>query len=114
MSVTPQAGATSDQTACCCDREHLTTREIEILCAVAAGYTNVAAGYTNKEIAKKLNISEHAVHRHMTAMLHRTDARSRTGLVSQTYRSGILVMGNDGPAWNGRRCLNPDGACEGE
>lgn len=87
------------ETACCCDRQHLTLREIEVLCAAADGHTN-------KQIAEKLNISQHTVHRYMTAMLRRTGVRSRTGLVTQTYQSGILVMGDNGPVWSGRRCLD--------
>jgi DNA-binding CsgD family transcriptional regulator len=85
-------------TACCCGLEHLTDREIEVLCAVAAGRTN-------KQIARLLNISEHTVHRHMTAMLRRAGEKSRTGLVSRTCRSGILVLGEQEPSWTGRRCL---------
>jgi DNA-binding CsgD family transcriptional regulator len=87
--------------SCCCDCEHLTHREIEVLCLVATGRTN-------KQIAGLLNISEHTVHRHMTAMLRRVGENSRTGLVSRTYRVGILVMGDCGPSWSGRRCLQSD------
>lgn len=86
--------------SCCCDLEHFTDREIEVLCAVAAGRTN-------KQIAKLLNISEHTVHRHVTAMLRRTGERSRTGLVSRTYRAGILVLAEERPGWSGQRCLQP-------
>jgi DNA-binding NarL/FixJ family response regulator len=84
--------------SCCCDLEHLTDREIEVLCLVATGRTN-------KQVANVLNISEHTVHRHVTAMLRRVGEISRTGLVSRTYRAGILVMGEHGPFWSGRRCL---------
>jgi DNA-binding CsgD family transcriptional regulator len=84
--------------SCCCDLEHLTDREIEVLCLVATGRTN-------KQVANLLNISEHTVHRHVTAMLRRLGEISRTGLVSRTYRAGILVMGEHGPSWSGRRCL---------
>jgi DNA-binding NarL/FixJ family response regulator len=84
--------------SCCCGLEHLTDREIEVLCAVAAGRTN-------KQTAKLLRISEHTVHRHMTAMLRRAGETSRTGLVTRTYSAGILVMGDRGPSWSGRRCL---------
>lgn len=90
--------ARSELWSCCCDMEHLTDREIEVLCAVAAGRTN-------KQIAALLNISEHTVHRHMTTMLRRAGEASRTGLVTRTYSAGILVMGADGPSWSGRRCL---------
>jgi DNA-binding NarL/FixJ family response regulator len=84
--------------SCCCGFEHLTGREIEVLCGVAAGRTN-------KQIAKLLNISEHTVHRHVAAMLRRTGETRRTGLVSRAYSAGILVPGEHGPAWTGRRCL---------
>ncbi len=83
---------------CCCSLEHLTDREIEVLCAVAAGQTN-------KQIARLLEISEHTVHRHMTAMLRRAGETSRTGLVSRAYRAGILLTGEQGTSWSGRRCL---------
>ena len=95
-----EISAPSTSWPCCCDREHLTDREIEVLC-------EVAAGRTNKQIAKLLEISEHTVHRHMTAMLRRAGETSRTGLVSRTYRAGILVMDEQGPSWSGRRCLQP-------
>lgn len=83
---------------CCCNLEHLTNREIEVICAVAAGRTN-------KQVAKLLNISEHTVHRHMTAMLRRAGETGRAGLVSRTYRARILILGERGLIWSGRRCL---------
>jgi DNA-binding CsgD family transcriptional regulator len=98
----PEAQSRSPEKAYCCDRQHLTAREIEILCAVADGDTN-------KQTAAKLFISEHTVHRYMTIMLRRTGARSRTALVSQAYRSGILIMEDDGLRWSGRRCLHAEG-----
>ncbi|HEY2549835.1 MAG TPA: helix-turn-helix transcriptional regulator [Streptosporangiaceae bacterium] len=76
----------------------LTDRDIEVLCAVAAGRTN-------RQIAELLNISEHTVHRHMTAMLRLAGEKSRTGLVSRTYHAGILVLSEEHPSWSGRRCL---------
>jgi DNA-binding NarL/FixJ family response regulator len=85
--------------SCCCSLDHLTDREIEVLCAVAAGRTN-------KQIAKLLNVSEHTVHRNMTTMLRRVGVTSRTGLVTRTYSAGILILGNQGPSWSGRRCLD--------
>lgn len=84
--------------SCCCGMEHLTDREIEVLC-------QVAAGRTNKQVATLLNISEHTVHRHMTTMLRRAGEASRTGLVTRAYTVGILAMGDRGPSWSGRRCL---------
>ena len=93
-----RVSAGSKSWSCCCDLEHLTDREVEVLC-------EVAAGRTNKQIAKLLNISEHTVHRHMTAMLRRTGETCRTGLVSRTYQAGILVMTEQGLSWSGRRCV---------
>lgn len=87
---------------CCCGVEHLTDREIEVLSAVAAGRSN-------KQVAELLSISEHTVHRHMTAMLRRAGETSRTGLVTQAYCVGILLTGEHGPAWSGRRCLRAPG-----
>jgi DNA-binding NarL/FixJ family response regulator len=83
---------------CCCQHEHLTDREISVVCAVAAGQTN-------KQIAKLMNVSEHTVHRHMTAMLRRAGETNRTSLVSRAYFAGILILGERGPERSGRRCL---------
>jgi DNA-binding NarL/FixJ family response regulator len=95
-------GAHVDDTlarSCCCGLEHLTDREIEVL-------REVASGRTNKQVATALHISEHTVHRHMTAMLRRAGEASRTGLVSRTLSAGILVFGQHGLSWSGRRCLD--------
>jgi DNA-binding CsgD family transcriptional regulator len=88
----------SQSGCCCCDRPHLTEREIEVL-------RLVAAGYTNGEAAKILRVSIHTVVRHMTVMLRKTDERCRAGLVASAYAAGILVGGPEGPQATGRRCL---------
>jgi len=88
---------------CCCGAEHLTQREIEVLCLVAAGLTN-------KQIARLLKVSTHTVDRYVTVMLRRAHEPRRTGLISRAYRDGILVMRELGPAPTGRRCLQPDGS----
>jgi DNA-binding CsgD family transcriptional regulator len=84
--------------SCCCSCEHLTAREIHVLC-------EVAAGHSNSQIAKTLSVSVHTVARHMTIMLHKAGERSRTALVSRAYRVGILVMSEAGPQATGPRCL---------
>jgi DNA-binding NarL/FixJ family response regulator len=84
--------------SCCCLSEHLTAREIHVLC-------EVAAGHSNSQIAKKLSLSVHTVARHMTIMLQKAGERSRTALVSRAFRVGILAMSDDGPQATGRRCL---------
>ena len=86
------------ETACCCDRQHLTLREIEVLCAAADGHTS-------KQIAEKLNIS-------------RTPCTANDGDAApyrraQPHRSGhadLPIRHPDhrkyGPVWSGRRCLD--------
>lgn len=91
-------GQLTDATSCCCSREHLTAREIHVLC-------EAAAGHSNRQIAERLSLSVHTVARHMTVMLHKAGERSRTALVSRAYRIGILAMSDNGPQATGRRCL---------
>jgi DNA-binding NarL/FixJ family response regulator len=83
---------------CCCGAEHLTQREIEVLCLVATGLTN-------KQIAQLLKVSTHTVDRYVTVMLRRAHEHRRTGLISRAYRDGILVVRELGPEPTGRRCL---------
>jgi DNA-binding NarL/FixJ family response regulator len=83
---------------CCCEYEHLTGREIEVL-------EQAAAGRGNKEIARQLAVSVHTVERHMQSMLRKAQASSRTGLVTRAYQTGILTVGESGPAPTGRTCM---------
>ena len=39
-------------------------------------------GFTNKEIANRLNLSEHTVKEHLKRMMQKTQTTSRTGLLS--------------------------------
>jgi len=64
----------------------LTPRETEVLRLVAEGLTNA-------EIAERLIISEHTVHRHVTNLLRKLDLPSRTAAAAQAARLGLL----DGP-----------------
>lgn len=79
---------------CCCDRTHLTDRQIQVLLEVTAGKTNIQA-------AKFLSLSEHTVHRHVSILLRLFGAARRTGLLPLACSSGILVMGDQGPCWSG-------------
>jgi DNA-binding NarL/FixJ family response regulator len=53
----------------------------------------VAAGLTNRQIAARLAVSEHTVHRHVTNLLRKLDLPTRTAAAAHAVRSGIL----DGP-----------------
>jgi DNA-binding CsgD family transcriptional regulator len=97
-----ETNRTFEPTPCCCSCEHLTPREVTVLC-------EVAAGYTNSEISKVLNVSVHTVARYLTSMLGKTGEHSRTALVNRAYRIGLLTMNDEGPQATGRRCLPPDG-----
>lgn len=63
----------------------LTTREIEILRAVAAGNSN-------KLIASQLAISEETVKTHMKSVLSKLDANDRTHAVTIALKRGIFSM----------------------
>lgn len=84
---------------CCCDAEHLTEREVEVLVLVADGYTNA-------QVADKLGVSTHTVSRHMTVMLRRAREPNRAGLIARAYAAGILLVGEHPPKLSGRRCLS--------
>ncbi|MDF5754917.1 LuxR C-terminal-related transcriptional regulator [Spongiactinospora sp. TRM90649] len=61
----------------------LTTRQREILALVALGMTN-------KEIARRLALSEHTVKRHIANILVRLGLPSRTAAVAHASRAGLL------------------------
>ena len=69
----------------------------------------LADGLTNRQIAARLVISEHTVHRHVANILRKLDLPSRTAAVAHAVRSGLRrridgvgnrPSGKDGP--NGR------------
>lgn len=65
--------------------EHLTQREIEVLAMLAEGAAN-------KEIARRLGISEHTVKFHVGSILSKLDAASRTEAVTIGIRRGLIML----------------------
>lgn len=63
----------------------LTTRETEVLALLADG-----AG--NKEIAGQLRISEHTAKFHVSSILSKLGATTRTEAVSRGYRLGLILI----------------------
>jgi LuxR family transcriptional regulator, maltose regulon positive regulatory protein len=71
------AGATMDLSP------PFTVREVEIL-------QLVAEGLTDKEIASRLSISEHTVHRHIANIMTKVDARSRAAAVAFAAKQNLI------------------------
>lgn len=63
--------------------ERLTAREREVL-------KLVAVGYSNKDIAKELNITQDTVKKHMQSILSKLHASSRIHAAIQATRAGII------------------------
>lgn len=63
----------------------LTPRESEVLHLIAEGLPN-------KQIAQKLNISEHTVKFHVNAILTKLGAQSRTEAVVRATRAGLIAL----------------------
>jgi LuxR family maltose regulon positive regulatory protein len=61
----------------------LTAREIEVL-------KLVADGLNNQEIADKLFVSEHTIHRHVANIFSKLSVSSRAAAVAQAVRRGVL------------------------
>jgi LuxR family maltose regulon positive regulatory protein len=61
----------------------VTPREREVLGLLAEGLTN-------RQIAERLVVSEHTVHRHVTNILRKLDLPSRTAAAAHAVRSGLL------------------------
>lgn len=67
------------------ERDVLTPREREVL-------EMLAEGLSNKEIAWRLNISEHTVKFHLASVFAKLDVSTRTEAVMQGLRRGLLMM----------------------
>ena len=65
--------------------EPLTPREIEVL-------NQLAAGLSNKAIASILDISEHTVKFHISAILSKLGVSSRTEAVTVGIRAGLVML----------------------
>lgn len=65
--------------------EPLTTREAEVL-------RMLGEGLSNKTIAARLGISEHTVKFHISALLSKMRAATRTEAVTQGIRNGLIVI----------------------
>jgi two-component system, NarL family, response regulator YdfI len=65
--------------------EPLTPREVEVLVLLAGG-----AG--NKEIAHCMRISEHTVKFHVSSILTKLGAATRTEAVSRGYKEGLILI----------------------
>jgi ATP/maltotriose-dependent transcriptional regulator MalT len=61
----------------------LTKRELEVV-------RLMATGMTNGEIAERLVLSDHTVHRHVANILRKLDARSRAAAASMAAQLGLL------------------------
>jgi DNA-binding NarL/FixJ family response regulator len=96
--ISYSADGDRDRGSCCCDRDHLTHREIEVLVALAAGHDN-------SQIAEELCISRATVAHHVAVMLQRAGAANRTALVSWAIYSGLLSTRQWPLAASTHRCL---------
>ena len=61
----------------------VTPREREVL-------TLLAEGLTNRQIAERLVVSEHTVHRHVTNTLRKLDLPSRAAAAAHAVRAGLV------------------------
>ncbi|HEX2103479.1 MAG TPA: LuxR C-terminal-related transcriptional regulator [Solirubrobacteraceae bacterium] len=78
-------GATSDAEAAL---PELTPREREVLLVLAEGLTN-------HQIAERLVLSEHTVHRHVTNILRKLDLPSRSAAAARAVQAGLLPGRDD-------------------
>jgi two-component system, NarL family, response regulator YdfI len=65
--------------------QDLTPRELEVL-------RMLGRGFSNKEMAVRLGISDHTVKFHISSILAKLDVSSRTEAVTQGIRMGVIVI----------------------
>jgi DNA-binding NarL/FixJ family response regulator len=65
--------------------EELTRREVEVL-------RMVAAGLGNREIGLRLGVSEHTIKFHISSILGKLGASSRTEAVTQGIKRGLILL----------------------
>src|SRR6266516_3963787 len=85
-----QAIAGQQPAPCCCHADHLTDRELDVLC-------QLAAGLTNHQAAAAINVSSHTIAGHLRTMLARTSARNRAALVARAYAARLAPTARDRP-----------------
>ena len=78
-SLVPQPEAHEDLS------EELTPRESEVL-------RLLAEGFGNREIANRLNISEHTIKFHIRSILAKLGAATRTEAVTRGLRAGLIEL----------------------
>jgi DNA-binding NarL/FixJ family response regulator len=66
-------------------KEDLTPREMDVL-------ERLAEGLSNRAIAQELSISEHTVKFHVTSIMGKLDAQSRTDAVVRATRLGLIFL----------------------
>jgi DNA-binding NarL/FixJ family response regulator len=66
----------------------ITRRESEVL-------RLVCEGLTNRQIAERLFVSEHTIHRHVTNILRKLDVSSRAAAAAYAVRSGLFASSTD-------------------
>ena len=67
------------------ETEHLTLREVEVL-------RLMARGHRNKQVATLLNISEHTVKFHISSVMAKLGARTRTEAVTIGVTRGLIAI----------------------
>ena len=77
------AGQPQDAAASGEDVALLTPRELDVLKLVAQGLSNA-------DIARRLVLSEHTVHRHLANILRKLDLSSRAGAAAWGVRAGLV------------------------
>ena len=52
----------------------------------------MTGGYSNQEIAEKLNVSPNAIKKHISNLLNKTGLRSRTELAVRARETGLVIL----------------------
>ncbi|TCC28747.1 response regulator transcription factor [Kribbella sindirgiensis] len=94
---TTEMAGRSGLVACCCQREHFTPREVDVLVLIARGHSTAAIG-------RRLRMSPDTVMRHVTHMFARAGVSNRPELVAIAFVNGILEASWP-PTASSRRCL---------